>query len=448
MSSRRVWLACALLLACGTRPPRLDGGAEVDAGIDGGVDAGRERGVDPPSGYSLALPIPTAAPASARFGVSASAALDQFGQPILTALSVDPNGDGVFQDNVLVFTRWNGLTQSFEAPRTIEVVGEVDVSHPNRQVSLSRDADTGALGIAYVNAAGNVRLAISNDEGASWSLETATAANSVGHSLSNPALAMRGGRVHLAYFDGTARVSAGGILVRTRSGSGVFADLTVPLLPSTTANPSGPLSLALDGSGNPALAYFVVNPPDPTVTLAFWRPGSAAATRISDSAQVLNDAGTPRQPSVSLTFSSDLPRVAYHLATPDPTGQVWFAAATDAAGGTWSTPVAMPRNGAAASLEGTQWYQALSVEGPKVAVVANYAQATVASQVCGGPKLARSNDGLAFTTCAPDTQRTFGFAGQFPSLFHHQPGKLTLLFTYESRANPSIGGGVVLWREP
>jgi hypothetical protein len=445
-------LVALTLLGCGPRPRPDAGTPDEDAGTDAGApDAGREKGQDPPNGYSYALPIPAGTSAAARFGVSASAVLDQFNQPMLAAINVDPNGDGVFQDNVLVFTRWNGASRAFEAARSVEVVGEIDVSHPNRQVSLARDVESGRIGIAYVKTGGAIRLAISDDEGANWTLETATAASSVGHALSNPQLALKGGKVWLAYFDSAAGPqSQPDIVVRTRTSGAAFTDSKAPLPGSYDEVAAGPLALALDSTGAPGLAYFMRRAADPTVGLFFWRPAQNGATAwaIADSANTSNDGGTPRQPSVSLAFSGDLPRVAYHLVTTDPDAQVWFASSSANDGSAFSNRVAIPRNGSPGALEGTQWYQAIAVEGAKVAIVANFASGP-APQICGGPKLAKSNDGTSFTTCAPDNQRLFSRSGEFPSLMHHAPGKLTLLFNYESRANPSLpGGGVVLWREP
>src|SRR5205814_57406 len=102
---------------------------------------------------------------TSRWGVSASMALDQYGQPMIAALVVDPNGDGVYADNRLVFTRWNGTDGGFwQAQVTVEVLGDIDVSHPNRQVSLARSESSGVIGVAYVNEGGAVRYGHSEDE--------------------------------------------------------------------------------------------------------------------------------------------------------------------------------------------------------------------------------------------------------------------------------------------
>jgi hypothetical protein len=66
---------------------------------------------------------------------------------------------------------------------------------------------------------------------------------------------------------------------------------------------------------------------------------------------------------------------------------------------------------------------------------------------CNGPKLARSADGMTFTTCSP-ANTPLQRAGQWVTLWQHRPGKLTLLFHYEPRANPNMPGGIVMWREP
>src|SRR5439155_8525805 len=87
----RRWLLFVVLYGCGNKPlPILDSGTE-DAGVqDAGVDAGmmRVKGIDPPLNWSLALAQPPDAGATA----DVSMALDQFQQPMIAALIVDPNG--------------------------------------------------------------------------------------------------------------------------------------------------------------------------------------------------------------------------------------------------------------------------------------------------------------------------------------------------------------------
>src|SRR5262245_38018638 len=140
------------LVACGPKPTfHQDSGPDEDAGVDAGVDAGRPRGEDPGTGWQVALPLSADAGATTRVGVSASLALDQFGQPMIAAIIVDPNADGVLQDGRLVFTRWDGVAKAYQPPVAIEVIGDIDVSHPNRQVSLARHPTTGVIGVAYVN---------------------------------------------------------------------------------------------------------------------------------------------------------------------------------------------------------------------------------------------------------------------------------------------------------
>ena len=43
---------------------------------------------------------------------------------------------------------------------------------------------------------------------------------------------------------------------------------------------------------------------------------------------------------------------------------------------------------------------------------------------------------------------TFGFAGEWINVAFHKPGKITLAFSYGNNSNPTIKGGVVVFREP
>lgn len=432
-------------LGCGQRSRPIPDAGDEDAGVDGGSVELRPVGVMPPTGYSLAAAQSTQLAGSNRIGASVAMALDQNDQPVLAYVYEDPNGDGVTQDTRVEFTRWSGADGGFwEEPRLVEVVGPVDTSHPHRQVSIARDEATGELGIVYVTSAATANLALSNDEGATWSLETVSEA---GGAVSDPVLALRGGVAHLAYHQAAARCSSGNcgaVIYRTRTEQGALTSAQqVPLLAGTESNPASPISLATDGSGDPALAYFLESSSTSTRTLAFWRPGTSTAAKVADSAGQA-DANA----SVSLVFRGELAHLAYHLAG-DPVTQLYYSVAADEAATQFVVPIGIPRNGAVSSPETTQYYQAISLgSGSQVAIAANFELATQALQQCGGPKLAKSTDGAAFSVCSPDGGRFLGFAGKWVSLSRERSGKLTLAFLYEQRANPSIGAGIVLWRQP
>lgn len=443
---RNVWVVLLALgaFACERRQSATDAGPEVDAGFDAGFDAGWPRGEDPPLRYSNALVLDAGAAASSRLGVSVALTLDQHGQPLLAALSVDPNGDDNRDDDRVLFTRWLGVPRAdagsgFIEPVIIETVGAIDIADPNRQIAVSRDDVTGVIGIAYVAQQG-IRLGLSEDDGLNWSLETAS--TSAFTRVSNPQLVLHDGRTHLAYVEDDK------VVYRTRAGKALFQEQTVPLVGDATLHLALPISMALDDAGNVGLSYFVGTP---GTRLAFWRPGAATATQIADAA-LIDNAAPAKKPSVTLTFLGALPRVAYHLLTSAEVTapQLWYAAASDAAGTTWGTPVGIPRFGALAAPEGTHWYQGLAVDADRVFVAAFFGLTpSTPLQQCRGPRTSVSTNGTAFTTCSPDGT-TFGFAGQWINVARHAAKKATIAFFYNSRANPAMGAkpGVILWREP
>lgn len=439
----------ALASACGPRPRPMI--IEEDAGVVMEVpDAGRQRGMDPPSGFSTAVEIPP--DGGTRFGVSVSATGDQFNQPLIAAVWDDPNGDGSRADTRVFFTRWNGEKKEYEPIKTIEVVGEIDLTPPLRQVAIARDAVTGRIGIAYVKAGAGIRFAFSDDEGANFSLATVGMDPGAGDP-SFPQVALRNGTAHVAYVTSTEQV-----LYRTRTGmSGAFTEATAPIT-AGQASALGPVSLALDGDGVPGLAYFTKGA-SLRATLAFWRPGSASAHAISDSA--MTDVLTPaeRRPSVSLVFVGTTPRVAFHLLRADPVlsgmmtdqnTELWTSVATDASGSTWSAPVGMPRNGDFVTMRfnTTQWYQGLVVHpnGSMTLGAAFLSRGTVNTLCAGGPKLSKSDTGMNFMTCAA-ANTPLNFAGEWLSMWGHAPGKVTMVFFYDRRASDLVRGGLTVYRE-
>jgi hypothetical protein len=320
-------------------------------------------------------------------------------------------------------------------PQTIEVVGGAAFEHPHRQISIARDATSGRIAIAYVKPQNNsIRLAVSDDEGANFSLSTVNLTS--GTTVSDPSVGLSGGNTtHVAFIQDTDVVYA------TRTGAAAFTEQR-----QSGVVPTSSISLAVDAMGNPGVAWFAIAGTN-SADLGFWRPGSTSATVASGAMTDLSP--IDRRPSVTLTFVGTTPHVAFHLLNTiavDAT-QLWYAHATDT-GATWSTPIAIPRNSSMANeFHSTQWYQALFVESAtKISVAAPWS--SIGTQInCNGPKLARSTDGTTFTTCSPagtPIQR----GGDWITMWSHKPGKITLVFHYDNRANPNLKAGIVMWREP
>ncbi len=436
--------------ACGPKKPII---IEEDAGVVmDPPDAGRQRGMDPPSGFSTAIELP--ADGGQRIGVSVSATGDQFGQPLIAAVWDDPNDDGVRTDTRVVFTRWNGEKNAYEPLKTIEVVGEIDLAAPLRQVSIARDGVTGRIGVAYVKAGAGIRFAFSDDEGANFSLSTVGQDPGAGDS-SFPQLALRSGVAHVAYLTSTDQVL---YRTRTASASTFGAEQTAPITPGQ-ASALGPVSLALDGDGNPGLAYFTIGA-SLRATLAFWRPGGSTANEITNSNMTDVLRPVERRPSVTLAFAGTTPRVAFHLLRAEPVSmgmmtdqnpELWTSLATGPDGTAWSPLVGMPRNGDFQTMRfnTTQWYQGLVVhQGGALTIAGAFlSHGSINTQCAGGPKIAKSTDGTTFTTCAP-MNSSLNFAGEWLSMWSHATNKVTIAFFYDRRASEQVLGGVVLYKEP
>lgn len=442
-----VALASCALVACGPRPkPISDGGSDTD---DSGVatpDAGWAQGTDPASGWQVVAELPATAAASTHLGVYVTSTGDAFGQPLIAAQHEDPNGDLNYDDNKIVFTRWNGTDKKFTELRTVEVVGGAVYEHPNRQISIARDAMSNRIAIAYVKPQDNtVRVAISDDDGANFSLSTASEA---GDTNSNPSIALQGGVAHLAWKQGTA------LKYKKRTGDGAWVDQS----PSGLQLGAQSVSLAVDAMGKAGVAFFVANGATSS-DLAFWRPGTDMAYPIASANMIDQTVSSDRRPSVSLTIVDTTPHVAFHLrnveplVTADNTPELFYAKATDATGNTWAPAVAIPRNGSATVFHTTAWYQALNLDASGRVNVAAAFTTHGAQTNCGGPKLARSPDGLVFMTCSPASSPV-QTAGAWLSMWPHRAGKQTMVFAYDefggngSRANPNLKPGIVMWREP
>lgn len=434
------------VFACGPKPqPIPDAGEPQDAGMIV-VDAGRPQGTDPSTGWSTLIELPATAAATTRIGAHVTSIGDQYGQPIIAAIHEDPNGDGIYDDSKVIFARWDGVAKKMTEPQTIEIVGggPASLQAPARNVAIARDASTGRISIAYVKSLDNsVRLATSDDDGANFSLSTASLEPA--GAKSSPVVATANGSTFVGWIQGN------GIRFFSSTG-GQFTQTEVTNVNVTGGN----LAIALDDVGQPGLAFFnsASGGTSPT-SLVFWRPGR---NWVEVTTTAIDLSPIELRPSVSLTFAGGVPQAAFHFrkelpsAVSDQTTELWFSKATDALGSSWATPTAIPRNGDAMTFHSTQWFQAITVDASgRTNIAANF-QSRPALTQCGGPKLARAVSGGAFETCSPGGPTATSpvtLAGDWVSMWPHKAAKQTMVFVYDdSRSNPTVKPGIVMWREP
>ncbi|MBS1151947.1 MAG: hypothetical protein H6Q89_3645, partial [Myxococcaceae bacterium] len=91
-------------------------------------------------------------------------------------------------------------------------------------------------------------------------------------------------------------------------------------------------------------------------------------------------------------------------------------------------------------------YLALSISGTVVAASEN--QGGASAGLCGAPKLSKSTNLTAWTTCGFDAAVIDSAAGRHLNLRHAPDGKLVMAFHYPITTNPKVAPGVVVWREP
>jgi hypothetical protein len=376
--------------------------------------------------------------AGEAFGRYASLVLDAENDPIIAYISADPNADGDISDSELLVVSWDRAGGAWRAPVRVATVGDTSAGGPVYQISLARDASTGALGLAYVAQALNeLWLAGSTDGGLNWSTEQVQTPGE-SHTYLGPVVALANGVTHLAVADSNNNST---YLSRTTTSSS-FNVTPLPLAPGTEDVRFAQPGLAVDSAGKPGMAYWLIPSEDGGLVLAYWRPGDPSPTRITDTGGTQNGI-----PFVALAYGGDRPAVAfaatlgYDPATNDTTGDIW--AARPDPGGQWAPIVAVPRDGGqsmAGPLTLAVGPQGEGAIGPWVA------GGNLEGTVCGRPKLARTADWKTLKTCSPnpseDTNRNTGFVGAaFGS-----DGKLSLIIQ-----NVSVDGlpaGLIFWREP
>jgi hypothetical protein len=384
-----------------------------------------------PAGLNLVLSAP--ADLSSNFGEAVSLALDANGDPIIAYIIADPNLDSDRSDSSLNVLKWNRATGQWAAPVRV-ATGNFPNRFSGAIISLSRDAAFNLLGLAYELADQGIWLALSIDDGASWTTEQVWPGPE--HSFLYPTLAMMNGATHLAAFDQTS--SAITYLSRVGIG-GAFNVAMAPVLPDVSAYYTQPPALAVDSAGRPALAYWLFPVEGYNAALGYWRPGESVAHKVLDTNNVQNDS-----PFVALAFAGDQPGVAVIASRDESATTSWFVRSNSPDGLTWEAPVPIPNDGqqtlsfplSLALNTQLRGAAALSVSGGNLEGV-----------LCGWPKLAISTGLTQWATCSPVPGTDGGFWGQAMQVVSNNQGKFALVFQNINAADP-FPPGIYFWREP
>jgi hypothetical protein len=402
----------------------------------------------PPSGFHAIAARPADRP-DTSLGRFITATLDANGDPAIAFVYNDPNGDGKADDTQLMFTAWDRAAYKWREPVAVWTIGNFDPRPPAPCLSLTRDAQTGAYGIAWVNPEDhkNTHMAVSHDDGATWTVKTAFNNQ---QTTSSPSLAFFGGKAFLTLEqDKTMQIiyTSGGIDEDPYQWHGGFA----PMLPGNNAV-SKATSLALDETGAPAIAYWQKPGNSNVWTLTFWRlefGGAARDAGVNPPPNVkpiiVTDTGTSNYPpdGVILTFAGTQPRIMLDSRLDKATIPSHYSTISNDGGSTWSAPVNVPDDGNQ-HLGGYMSF-AVTKDG-HAAFAGDVAGGNFQNMKCSWPKLARSTNFSSWTTCAPQ-------GAQYPMVrtlwgtVIYSPSGMLYLFFQARQTNPAQGlpAGVLVW---
>ncbi len=405
--------------------------------------ASNEVQMGPPSvGFSMVSLTPTKAFDPGQYGRQVSMALDSNGDPAIAFIYQNPSNAGTGVDSTLNFVGWDRANYQWKSPVKVDVSG---IANPNATTTLSMASDpsTGRLGVLYqknlstTGAPDQLGIAFSTDFGATWTVQAVPVNGK--DSVASPSLALAGGQVYLAFWQDTATVYFTGSQTTAASS---WTKTAVPSL-----NPSGgfrgPLSLALDSSGKPGVAYWFDETGGPSI--GFWRPGNATSTRVLAS-KTQNDS-----PDLRLTFSGASPRVLFfgYLSsnTPPFSQEVWTTQSTDG-GSTWTKPVALPNDGSS-DWQGPLAFANNSSGFATAVAIVNSGNNSIPAK-CGFPKWSQSADLNTWKTCSPQGPGGHPILGgvTFPSAVYGANDKIYFAFLHFDATNAELPTGVVLYREP
>ena len=388
----------------------------------------------PPGGFHTIVPKPANHPDTA-LGKFISPVLDANGDPAVAFVYADPNGDGRYDDTEIRFVSWDRAAYRWKEPVFVATVGNWDPRPPVPGLAFARDAGSGTYGAAWVDPANKiVHLALSKDGGATWSVKTLL---SDPKPVAGPSLVFWGGQAHFT----VASDGRNAILYLTGSledEPGAWKSSTAPMAPGNTAVSRGS-SLALDDAGAPALAYWQRVNNGSLWTLYFWRPGGDAPVKVTDT-------GTSTYPpdGAILTFAGKQPRIL--LDSRLDRGQIssHYSTFSNDGGATWSKPVPVPDDGN----EHIGGYMSFAVgPGGQAAFAGDVIGGNTQGMKCNWPKLARSADLTAWTTCAPEGAQAYPQVRTLWGTVLYAPSGMLYLVFQNRQTGPQQGlpGGLLIW---
>ena len=412
----------------------------------------------PPFGFNIV--IPSTEDTANSLAVDERMELDGNGDPAMSFVVFDPNGDGDDSDDSLYFVSWNRAKYAWNEAVKVAVTGTIYAAGPGPFYSLARDAATGMWGLEYIQSfadgSAQIKLATSTDNGVTWKSQSISGQAYDGY-LEGPSLALWNGTFYAifltdAWFDGSGSLfpenGTGFVYVtgKVTDAASKWTENAVPF-PGDYIYSYFTGSLALDSSHNPGIAFNVAN--DTYEGVAFWRPGTRASTLVGH-----NDGYTTNDnPTISLAFYGTEARIVtdapwnYNSYDPDnEPADLWAMRATSTAGTTWYAPVDVPPD--SVNILQMPWI-ATGSKGQTAIGMASNNDPEGDGMLCGFPKIARSSNFQAFQTCAPAPADNPSFApnNAYPVLRFGGNDKLWLVFN-NNDDNGDLGLGLVLWREP
>jgi hypothetical protein len=380
-----------------------------------------------PAGFTLAVPTPKDGDKSGETGIHVSLVMSATDDPMMAYVS-----KGLDEKLYLSYVAWDRDAGKWKGPVVVDKLEDNwGFAH---QVKIARDKSSGSLAIAYHKTSKEFWLAQS-DGGATWKTEKLP---SEGESVAGGvAVALAKGGTFAAFYDGAD------VKVLSRfAATGDFKVDKAPLLADAAGGKALDIDLEVDGDGKPGLLYALAPKDGYNTTVAFWRPGDAAASKVTDSNNIQNDGYFLR-----LAFAGNKPRAALNLSRGGgEKSSTYFVASDD--GKEWAAPVNVPPDGGQA-MDGELGFAVTENAAPRPEIDALVLPVTGGNRTgtkCGEPKLAKMVDQKSFTTCSPDADGSLGVSAKYVAAAFDSKGKLTLAVA-NAVAGDKVPSGLVVFRE-